>query len=139
MSLILGLGRFPGEGHSNPLQYSCLENPMDRGAWPATVRRVAKSRTRLKLLSMRACSLSRGRALSGIRDLLLNTSPLIHTTSQILTLFSFPYFCFILFFAILLLCLFKTQTSSYNALRISCLEIKEGIVVACRKWMIYIT
>ena len=38
------------EGHGNPLQYSCLENPMDRGAWRATVRGVAKSRTRLKLL-----------------------------------------------------------------------------------------
>ena len=34
---IPGLGRFPGEGHGNPLQYSCLENPMDRGAWQATV------------------------------------------------------------------------------------------------------
>ena len=34
--LIPGLGRFPGEGHGNPLQYSCLENPMDRGAWRAT-------------------------------------------------------------------------------------------------------
>ena len=39
------LGRSPGGGHGNPLQYSCLENPMDRGAWWATVRRVAKSRT----------------------------------------------------------------------------------------------
>ena len=36
-------GRFPGEGHGNPLQYSCLENPMDRGAWQGTVLRVAKS------------------------------------------------------------------------------------------------
>ena len=34
---IPGLGRFPGEGNGNPLQYSCLENPMDRGAWQATV------------------------------------------------------------------------------------------------------
>ena len=34
---IPGLGRCPGGGHSNPLQYSCLENPMDRGAWRATV------------------------------------------------------------------------------------------------------
>ena len=42
-----GLGRSPGEGNGNPLQYSCLENPMDRGAWWATVHRVAKSRTRL--------------------------------------------------------------------------------------------
>ena len=42
---IPGSGRSPGEGHDNPLQYSCLENPMDRGAWWATVSRVAKSRT----------------------------------------------------------------------------------------------
>ena len=42
-----GLGRSPGEGNGNPLQYYCLENPMDRGAWWATVYGVAKSRTRL--------------------------------------------------------------------------------------------
>ena len=36
-------GRFPGGEHGNPLQYSCLENPMDRGDWQATVHRVAKS------------------------------------------------------------------------------------------------
>ena len=42
-----GLGRSPGEGTGNPLQYSCLENPMDGGAWLATVRGVAKSQTRL--------------------------------------------------------------------------------------------
>ena len=41
-------GRSPGEGNGNPLQYSCLENPMDRGAWWATVQRVAKSQTQLK-------------------------------------------------------------------------------------------
>ena len=41
------LGRSPGGGHDNPLQYSCLGNPMDRGAWQATVPRVAKSQTRL--------------------------------------------------------------------------------------------
>ena len=46
--LIPGLGRSPGRGHLNPLQYSCPENPMDRAAWWATVRRVAKSQTRLK-------------------------------------------------------------------------------------------
>jgi len=45
--LIPGSGRFPGEGSGNPLQYSCLENPMDRVAWWATVHVVAKSRTRL--------------------------------------------------------------------------------------------
>ena len=44
---IPGLGRSPGEGNGNPLQNSCLENPMDGGAWWATVHRVAKSQTRL--------------------------------------------------------------------------------------------
>ena len=44
--LIPGSGRFPGGGHGNPLQYSSLENPMDRGDWWAAVHRVAKSRTR---------------------------------------------------------------------------------------------
>ena len=39
---IPGLGRSPGGGHGNPLQYSCLENPMDRGAWRTTVHKVAK-------------------------------------------------------------------------------------------------
>ena len=42
--VIPGSGRSPAGGHGNPLQYSCLENPMDRGAWRATVHRVAKSR-----------------------------------------------------------------------------------------------
>ena len=40
-----GLGRSPGGGHGNPLQYSCLENSMDRGAWRATVHRVTESDT----------------------------------------------------------------------------------------------
>jgi len=48
IDLIPGSGRSPGGGHGNPLQYSCLENPMDRGAWQATVHGVAKSQTRLK-------------------------------------------------------------------------------------------
>ena len=51
---IPGLGRSPGGRHGNPLQYSCLENPMDRGAWRVRVHRVTKSRTRLKRLSMHA-------------------------------------------------------------------------------------
>ena len=46
MGLIPGSGRDPGEGHGNPLQYSCLEDPMDRGAWWATDHGVAKSWTR---------------------------------------------------------------------------------------------
>ena len=45
---ILGSGRSPGGGHGNPLQYSCLENPMDRGAWQDTVHGVEKSRAQLK-------------------------------------------------------------------------------------------
>ena len=47
LGLIPGSGRSPGEGNGNPLQYSCLENPMDGGAWWATVHGVAKSWTRL--------------------------------------------------------------------------------------------
>ena len=43
--LIPGLGRSPGGGHGSPLQYSCLENPMNRGAWQAKVHRVSKSQT----------------------------------------------------------------------------------------------
>ena len=41
--LIPGSGRSPGGGHSNPLQYSCLENPIDRGAWQSTVHEIAES------------------------------------------------------------------------------------------------
>ena len=47
LSSIPGSGKSPGEGHGNPLQYSCLENSMDRGASQATVHGVAKSQTRL--------------------------------------------------------------------------------------------
>ena len=49
---IPGSGRFPGEGNGNILQYSCLGNPLDRGAWWATVHVVTNSQTRLKPLSM---------------------------------------------------------------------------------------
>ena len=45
LGLIPGLGRSPGGGHGNPLQYSCLEDSQDRGAWRATVRGVTKSQT----------------------------------------------------------------------------------------------
>ena len=45
--LIPGLGRSPGEGNGNPLRYSCLGNPKDRGAWRTTIHGVAKSRTQL--------------------------------------------------------------------------------------------
>ena len=52
MGLIPGSGRSPGGGQGNLLQYSCLENPMDRGTWWAMVHKVAKSRTQLKQLSV---------------------------------------------------------------------------------------
>ena len=48
LGLISGSGRSPGEGNGNPLQYSCLENPMDGGAWWATVHGLANSRTQLR-------------------------------------------------------------------------------------------
>ena len=48
IGLIPGLGRSPGEGHDNPVQYFCLKNPMDRGAWRVIVHRVTKSWTQLK-------------------------------------------------------------------------------------------
>ena len=47
MGSIPGLGRSPGEGNSNPLQYSCLENPMDRGDWWVVVHKVTKNRRQL--------------------------------------------------------------------------------------------
>ena len=50
--LIPGSGRSSGGGHGNPLQYSCLENPMDRGAWQATVYSIAKSQTQLSASGM---------------------------------------------------------------------------------------
>ena len=46
------LGRSPGEGNGNPLQHSCLENPMDRGTWRAALHGISQSQTRLKQLSM---------------------------------------------------------------------------------------
>ena len=55
--LILGLGRFPRRSYSNLLQYFCLENPMDGGAWWATVLRVIKSQTPPKWLSTYVCSI----------------------------------------------------------------------------------
>ena len=49
LCLIPGLGRSPGEGNGNPLQYSCLEHPVDRGAWSDTVYGAAKSQTQLSI------------------------------------------------------------------------------------------
>ena len=55
LGLIPGSRRSPGEGNGNPLQYSCLENPMDGGAWWATVHRVAKSQTLLSDFTFMSC------------------------------------------------------------------------------------
>ena len=57
--LIPGSGRSPERRHGNPLQYSCLENPMDRGAWWATVHEVTKSQTQLKQLSTYSITVGR--------------------------------------------------------------------------------
>ena len=56
---IPGLGRSPGEGNGNPLQYSFLENPMDRGAWQATVHSIAKSQTQPSTIDFTDSSVSR--------------------------------------------------------------------------------
>ena len=58
LGLIPGLGRSPGGGHGNPLQYSCLENPRERGAWWADVCGVTHSQTRLKRLSSISSSIA---------------------------------------------------------------------------------
>ena len=62
---ISGSGTSPGGGHGNPLQYSCLENPMDRGACWATVHEIIKSQTRLKWLSRHRCTWSMSRDCCG--------------------------------------------------------------------------
>ena len=72
---IPGLGRFPGGGHGNPLQYSCLENPMDRGAWRATVHGVTESDVTEELTTSNSVPsirhiLQRMREKSRLRDLL---------------------------------------------------------------------
>ena len=84
MGSIPGLGRSPGVGNGNPLQFSCLEDPMDRGAWWATVHGVAKSQTQLKQLSMHAvlCKLCSG-ITSHVRVTSCPSSPLI---TQLITL-----------------------------------------------------
>ena len=74
---IPGSGRSPGEGNGNALQYSCLENPMDGGAWWATVHGVAKSRTRLSDFTHSLHSLSAIRVVSSAYLRLLTFLPAI--------------------------------------------------------------
>ena len=79
-----GLGRSPGGGHGNPLQYSCLENPMDRGAWWATVHGVSKSWTRLKQVSTHAHNIFGKCFLCICKECVFQiSSVLFETTSQI--------------------------------------------------------
>ena len=66
---IPGLGRSPGEGHGNPLHYSCLENSMDRGAWWAVVHRVIKSWTRRSDLAHTHAVLHQARSLANIMNI----------------------------------------------------------------------
>ena len=70
---IPGSGRSPGGAHGNPLQYSCLKNPTDRGVWQATVHMVAKSRTQLKQFSIHVHrELSNGRSRLEKRKMLIS-------------------------------------------------------------------
>ena len=74
-----GLGRSPGEGNDNPLQYSCLGNPMDRETWQAVVHRATKSWTLLKRLSTHACSFLYGSTFTSIHDHRKNIALTIRT------------------------------------------------------------
>ena len=78
--LILGLGGSPGGGHSNPLQYSCLKNIMDRGTWGGIVHRVAKSQTRLKQLKDYRCCIPT--IISWNQDSQESTKGQIHKSSK---------------------------------------------------------
>ena len=66
--LTLGLGRSSGGGNGSPLQYSCLGNPMDRGAWQATVHEVRKSRTRLSMHTPCVSGWSEGPTRMNLKD-----------------------------------------------------------------------
>ena len=80
-----GLGRSPGEGHGDPLQYSCLENPMDRGAWWATVHRVTKSWIRLKRLSTDAHRKFKS-SVKGMNAMILSHADVVYTEGNRLSL-----------------------------------------------------
>ena len=72
--LIPGSGRSPGGWHGNPLQYSCLENPMDRGAWWATVHKITNSWTQLKWLSTYTQLIGKITQISNLFTMLLDCS-----------------------------------------------------------------
>ena len=86
-------GRSPGGGHDSPLQYSCLENPMDRGAWWSIAHRVAKSQIRLKRLSMYACYLSQN-WVHVFTDVSMTWKPFLFPLLALLTnYFSWKWWC----------------------------------------------
>ena len=68
VSSVLGCGRSPAGGDGNPLQYSCLKSPMDRGAWGATVQNVAKSRTRLSAHTLTSAGRRQTQQLRGLHQ-----------------------------------------------------------------------
>ena len=80
VGLILELGRFPERGYSNSLQYSCLENPMDRGAWRDTAHGVSKRQTRLNRLSTCAGTQAPKKCLLG--EQLNGDSPMVPGSQQ---------------------------------------------------------
>ena len=82
---IPGSGRSPGEGHGDPLQNSCLENPMDRGAWWATVHRVTKSWIRLKRLSTDAHRKFKS-SVKGMNAMILSHAGVVYTEGNRLSL-----------------------------------------------------
>ena len=79
---IPGSRRCPREGHGNPLKYSCLENPMDRGAWWATVHSVTQSQTRLNRLSTHA----------RVKDVAYNLKYIGQSILKVLTFKGIPLF-----------------------------------------------
>ena len=74
LGLIPGLGRFPGGGNGNPLQYSCLENSMDRGAWWATVHGVTKRQATLSDFTFSLFSFSLRNVLIGVTNCMVTVS-----------------------------------------------------------------
>ena len=86
LGLIPGLGRSPGEGNGYPVQYSCLENPMDRGAWKAPVHRAMKIQTQLKQLSTHAHHRSKA-----LVKIVVYTSPSSYSLLNILQS-AFPHY-----------------------------------------------
>ena len=94
--LIPGSGRSPGEGNGNPLQYTCLENPMDKGAWQSTVHSVAKSQTQLKRLSTHRCSVRPLLVFTCLEISILYSATFLNSLFSILFLFSFPLWVFFL-------------------------------------------